>query len=76
MVQPCDTSTQEVEAGESEVQSQPWLHSELEVRLGYIRPCHNFKNNKDNLQVATLSSRLSCLRGPGTWGRMKVGRWD
>jgi hypothetical protein len=31
--------TQEVEAGGSEVQGDPWLHSEFKTSLEYIRPC-------------------------------------
>lgn len=33
-----NTGTQEVEAGESEVCSHPWLCREFEVSLGYRRP--------------------------------------
>jgi len=31
-----NTSTQEVKAGESEVQSHPWLLSELKTSMGYV----------------------------------------
>lgn len=32
-------SIQEVEAGGSGVQSQPWLHRQFEVSMGYTRLC-------------------------------------
>lgn len=35
----CYPNTPEVEAGGSEVQDHPQLHSHLEASLGYMRPC-------------------------------------
>lgn len=35
----CDLSTSEVEAGESEVHSEPWLKCKFKAFLGYMRPC-------------------------------------
>lgn len=34
----CNPSTWEVEAGGSEVEGHPWLHKEFEAGLGYMRP--------------------------------------
>lgn len=63
VVHPCNTCTPEAEAGGSEVQSQPWLHSESEASLGYVRSCPNLKkqnktkqNYKDKLKAAFASS--------------------
>lgn len=41
MVQACDASTQEVEAGASEAQGLPQLYRELQASLGYMTPCFN-----------------------------------
>jgi hypothetical protein len=36
----CHPSTQEAEAGGSDVQGHPWFHhSEFEASVGYRRPC-------------------------------------
>lgn len=35
----CDLSTEEMEAGKSEVEGQPRLCSKSGVNLGYSRPC-------------------------------------
>jgi hypothetical protein len=39
VVPACDSSTWEVEAGGSGVQSYPHLHRASEARLGYVRLC-------------------------------------
>lgn len=44
-------STWEVKTEQSEVYSQPQLHSEYEVSLGYKRPC--FKTNHQREKVLT-----------------------
>jgi hypothetical protein len=44
----CSPGTQEAEAGKSQVQDQPKLHSEFKASLGYIaRPC--LKKTKQNV---------------------------
>lgn len=40
----CNSSTQEVEAAGSGIQGHPWLHSEFESSLGYVKLC--LKNKK------------------------------
>lgn len=39
VVHVCNPGTQEVDARESGVQSQPQLHSNFMASLGYSRPC-------------------------------------
>ena len=43
-------STWEMEAGRSEIQGKPLLHSKLEANLGYVRPCLKTKHHKDKLK--------------------------
>ena len=35
----CNSSTQEMKSGGSDVQGDPWLHSEFKAILGYPRLC-------------------------------------
>lgn len=57
MVHVCHPNTQEAEAEGSEVQGQPWLHSEFEVTLGYMRPC--LKKKKKITVVFNLEKMLN-----------------
>jgi hypothetical protein len=38
----------EMEMGRSEVQGCPWLHSEFEASLGYVRLCAKKNKKKKN----------------------------
>lgn len=46
MVQTFNLSSLEAEAGESGIQSPPWLHSNFDASLGYMRPCLQKKKKK------------------------------
>jgi hypothetical protein len=37
VIQTCNLSTWQVEAGESRVQGHPWLYSEFKTSMGYMR---------------------------------------
>lgn len=39
VVHTCNSKTQELEAGESEIQEHIELHNESEASLGYMKPC-------------------------------------
>lgn len=50
----CDPNTQEVVAEGSRVQSQPWIHMQLQANLGYRRP--RFQKTKTKKPQPTLPS--------------------
>lgn len=45
MVQTFNLSSLEAEAGESDIQSPPWLHGNFDASLGYMRPCLHKKKS-------------------------------
>lgn len=50
-VHACNSNTQEVEGGGSEVQGHPQLHSEFKASLGYIKPYLKIKRRRKEKRV-------------------------
>lgn len=63
LVHICNQNTWEVEAGGSEVQGHPWLHSEFEASLGYVRLC--FKQTDFSVWRVLVGTREA---DEGYWG--------
>lgn len=61
----CNPSTQEVQAGGSGVQSQSWLHSEVEASLSYMTHC--LKSKIKNKVVGVGRKARSDPGGRGRW---------
>lgn len=64
----CDPDTQEVAAGGSRVQGQPWRHMQFQANLGYRRPRLKRTNNpallESEVQAEPLCTQpLSILLG-------------
>ena len=70
MVHICHPSTWEMEAGGSGVQGHPWLHSEFEASLGYMRPCLKTINSTGDI-LRTLAVLQPVSGGVG--GSWKIG---
>lgn len=66
VVHACNSNTPEAEAGGSETQGHPQLHSYLEVSLGYMRPC--FKKRGEQKHGDTVAV--------GGQGRKAIGAWN
>lgn len=49
-----DPSTLQVEAGESAIQSHPWLYRKLEPNQSYVRPRLNILLNRQQWQLKSL----------------------
>ena len=47
----CNPITEEIEAGESEVQGYPGLHSEFKANLDYMKPCFKIKTTTTKNKV-------------------------
>lgn len=58
-----------MEAGGLEIQDSPCLHSEFQVRLDYVRPCHKTKQDLKNQEKLVLCR----MDGRGTH---KVESWE
>lgn len=66
---PYTLRTHEVEKEESETQAYPKLHSEVEARLGYSRPC---PKNKLKRKLKMCSNALKRNASGGLWARMNL----
>lgn len=64
MVQTFNLSSLEAEAGESGIQSPPWLHSNFDASLGYMRPCLQ-KKKKIFRKEPFSSSQTGARKGHG-----------
>jgi hypothetical protein len=57
----CNPRPRDTEAGELGVEGQPWLHSELEVSLGYLRPCHKTTKLRNQVSKRHMAN-MRCQR--------------
>lgn len=57
----CNPSTEELETERPEIQGQPWLYSEFETSLGYMRPLSLNKSMKTEVTSANHIYMYVCI---------------
>lgn len=73
MVQTFNLSSLEAEAGESGIQSPPWLHSNFNASLGYMKPCLKKKIfRKEHFFSSQTGARKGCRMSLTSGGQKKL----